>query len=523
MRRQPLLAALAWLAFRALISPKQRCASVLFVLLGALTGWFASSLVPAALRGPFQQEPDFHLSRPADNPCEITEAKWFFLPYLFGDFDLQFDVELAEGAELEVLLRQVEPRRDGEVLLPFHGRFASLRISTVRDAPGFRTREQALLGPRDGGVKVEPGYTSTVWIEGRGRNLKANVAGKPLPWFAADDEYGMVTLIVRGGKAVLHHFDLTNRGLATAWVWSRPFWSGFGGCLALLLLVAARRTSLWPSLLWLGGLPPLWAWLIARRFDTDLGFPEPISILCLLCASMGLVLLRVQGWRKLLLAAFVLGSLAVCQRLLQREERAIDAAFGPAAGSQLSEALGQMVRGPNGLHDVQERGARVFLLGGQQLHTVNGTAEPGDHLQLVLTRELRTRLQVPVDVPCLPTVDGHAAQQLGLFTRFFANYRPRVLVLGIGEFENAPDPATGAPRSSRAQLLATLAAMRTHCEQNACKPVLWCERRLAPELLAVLRDAEQQGMPLVVAAVNEDAATIGKNLAAAIAPLLQGP
>ena len=510
-------------SMRGPMRPQVPYATVLFVLLGALTGWLASGLVPPALRGAFLADQDFHLTRKADTALEITEGKWFFLPYLYGDFDLQFDVELAEGAELDVLLRQVEPRRDGDRLLPFHGRFADLRISTVREAAGFRTREQALLGPRDGGVKVEPGITSTVWIEACGRNLKANVAGKPLPWFAADDEYGMVTLLVHGGKAVLHRFDLVHKGLGSPWVWSRPFWAGLGGVLALLFWLAARPYVPAASLLGWSWLPPLWAWLMVRRFDLQLGLPEPASILCVLVASLALVLApRIEGWRKLPLVAFVLGSLWFGNRLLQRDDRAIDAVFGPQAGSQLSEAMGQLVRGPNGLHDVDRPGTRVFLLGGQMLYTRNCTAQPGEHLELLLQRELRTRTNQPVDVPCLPTIDGHATQQVGLFTRFFANYRPRVLVLGVGAFENTFDPATGAPRSSRAQLLAAIAALRTACEQHGSKPVLWVERAIDDELLAVLRDAEQQGIPLVVAAVDHDPATIAKNLAAVIAPLL-GP
>ena len=219
-----------------------------------------------------------------------------------------------------------------------------------------------------------------------------------------------------------------------------------------------------------------------------------------------------------MLVAFVLGALWSSQRMLQRDDRALDAVFGPQAGSQLSEAMAQLVRGPSGLHDVQRPGERVFLLGGELLHN---RGLPGDHLAFALGRELRTRCKQPIDVPCLPTVDGYAAQQWGLFTRFFSNYRPRVLVLGVGVGENAIDAATGEPRSSRPQLQATIAAMRAHCDQHACKLVLWAEREVDGELLAVLRDAEQQGMPLVVAAAADSGVAVAASLAAVIVPLLQ--
>jgi hypothetical protein len=62
------------------------------------------------------------------------------------------EIELAERAEIDVLLRRVEPRIVGGELLPFTGRFTALRLSTDGDGVGWRTREQALFGSTGTGV-----------------------------------------------------------------------------------------------------------------------------------------------------------------------------------------------------------------------------------------------------------------------------------------------------------------------------------------------------------------------------------
>src|SRR5688572_19341723 len=165
----------------------------LFVVGGAAAGWLVSNVVPPALRGEYLTGKDFVLQRKPDKPVEITDASWFFVPWLFGDFDLRMDVDLGEGVDLDVLLRQVEPRLDGDYLLPFQGRFAVLRLSTREPGPGWHCRDEVLLGERRGGVDLAAGHPATVWIEARGRVLTANVAGKQQGSFVADDEYGMLT------------------------------------------------------------------------------------------------------------------------------------------------------------------------------------------------------------------------------------------------------------------------------------------------------------------------------------------
>src|SRR5262245_8029625 len=106
-------------------------ALLFFVLLGALAGWIVGGIVPPSLRGPFLDTTDYHLARPADKPLEVRESLWTFLPSpLLGDFDLQMDVSLAADTDLDVLVRQVEPRLADGQLLPFQGRFATLRLTT---------------------------------------------------------------------------------------------------------------------------------------------------------------------------------------------------------------------------------------------------------------------------------------------------------------------------------------------------------------------------------------------------------
>src|SRR5689334_12705038 len=141
---------------------------------------------------------------PGDKALMRSDAGWLEEPRLFADFDLQVDVDLSPGAELDLLVRRVEPRPLGEERLPFQGRFTVLRVGTGKEeGPGWRTREQALFEP-GGGVTIAPGIPATISVTGRGRTLTANVAGKKLGSCEAADALGSFALIVRGGKAAVH-------------------------------------------------------------------------------------------------------------------------------------------------------------------------------------------------------------------------------------------------------------------------------------------------------------------------------
>ncbi len=487
------------------------------VVCGALTGWLVPGLVPLGLREPHLHEQDFLLARKDGQPAEITPARWMFLPFRFADFNLQMDIELGEGVDLDLLVRQVEPRLVNEQLLPFHGRFSALRVSTVAAGPGWRTRDEALLGPRSGGVEVAPGLTSTVWIEGRGRQLRANVAGKAQPLFVADDEYGMFAFAVRGGKAVVHNLVIKNLGQPQAWLWSRWTWSAFGAIGAVLLALVGRGAGLREGRFLAGLLGPLLAWLLVRNVPMDLGLPDLRAMALLLLACLLAMSVWLRTWRLLLLLLAMGGTLEVAHRLLARDHSPMDALFGPLAGAQLSEGLAQMVRGPGGLHDVGQPGKRVFLLGGQLLYD---RGQPGEHLELLVGRELRAATRQPVVVPCPQTADGYAAQQWRLFEACYVGFQPAVVVLGVGRDEMAIESATDQRRSSPEQLRSTLLAARAYGERSKCKLVLFADSGLPGELLAALREAEATGVPLVVARDGAAPADLAKQLATAILPLL---
>jgi hypothetical protein len=498
-----------------------------FVLGGALAGWIVSGVVPAGLRGPVLYLDDIR-SKP-DSVIEVTEARRMFQPRLFADFDLQMDVDLAADTDLDLLVRQVEPRLVGEQLRPFQGRFAALRLTTGSDGPGWRSRDALLFGPRHGGASLAPGVTATVWIEARGRHLTANVAGKPQGSFVADDEYGMITFVAHGGNAVVHRLEIVGRGQPRAWLWSTWTWIGAGALGACLIAAFAARRGFGAPWFVASAVPmPLLAWLVAHRADLDLAYPPPLALAALLAGCLLLPVARLgRGAATVLVAVLAAFALVAADRELRHAPSEVDAVFGPDAGSQPSEAFAQMVRQPSvvtgkglvsgGLHDVDEPGKHVLLLGGQLLYD---RGEPKDHLEVLLARELRAAAAAPVAAPCLPTQDGHTAQQWRLFTTFYTGYRPAVLVLGVPRDEMAIDATTGVARSSPAQVRATIDAARAWCEAHACKLVVFADSHLNDALRTVVRDVAAAGTPTVVAADGSAPIDLARHLAAAIRPLL---
>lgn len=503
-----------------------------FFLCCAFAGSLVAGLVPEGLVANCQrdiQQKKFVLSRPQDNLVEVTEARWLFLPFLWGDFDLQMDLEVSEGAEIDLLLRQVEPRMVGSELLPFAGRFSVLRLSTEGDGVGWRTREEALLGPPKNGVGLGAGHLATVWIEARGRKLRANVAGKAQPWFDVDDIYGMFTMIAKGGKAVIHRLEITPLPWTGMWLYSRWTWAGFGvlsgAVLAVLALLLKRRLRLLSS----GLMVVVVAWLLVRDANLDLAFPLVsgmwLTLIVPLLFGVLVVVLPERGGKWLLLPVLVVGLFAVLRdavpwpgltkamsELTDRGVRGIvdgvvgaakatdsseiDAVFGPKAGAQISEAHGLLVRGANGLLDVERDAPCVFLLGGQRLYDLG---MPSDHTAMMLATQLQGHLRVPVEVPALPTADGFSSQQWEVFDRFYWPFRPDVVVLGIGADECAKIDGTETPRSSRAQVKATIEKARKVCEERKVPLVLFADVGVPRDIMLELRVQESAGVPLVVA------------------------
>jgi len=520
----------------------------------AVLGSMTAGLVPKGLVRHCQQEirqDKFVLARPADDLVEVTPARWMFLPFLFGDFDLQMDLEVSEGAEIDLLLRQVEPRRVEEELLPFAGRFSVLRLSTEGDGVGWRTRDQALLGPTGDGVGIAAGHLATVWVEARGRMLRANIAGKAQPWFEADDAYGMLTMIAKGGKAVIHRLEITPLPLTGMWFWDRWTWAGFGvlgGLLVVGLALALRR----PQRLLSGGATMIFvSWLLLRDVHLDLAFPSPPGMWLALSVPLGcavLVTLRPAGRCKWLLAPLILigafaagrdylawpgltralpdfadaGVSLVADRVAAvartTDSSAVDRVFGPKAGSQISEAHGLLVRGYTGLVDVERDAPCVFMLGGQLLYD---TGVPADHTALMLERLLRGELRVSVEVPALPTVDGYSSQQWEMFDRFYQPFKPDVVVLGIGEAECATAEGASKPRSSRRLVGETIRAARASCEQRGQQLVLFADRGIPKDILLELREHESRGLPLVVAVPGRERLATVRELAEVCLPFLK--
>lgn len=508
-----------------------RISLVVLLACGLGAGWSVAGVVPAGLLEQCERQV---IQRPfrLSEAQRVTEASWLFLPQLWGDFDLQMDLELAEGAEVDVLLRQVEPRLLDDVLEPFPGRFAVLRVSTDGDGAGWRTREEALFGPRGGGVGVEAGRPASVWIEARGRTLTANVGGKRQAVFEADDVYGMLTVLVRGGDAVVHRLELDARAIGGAWQWSRSTWLA-GGVLAALLVAAAgallaRGRPLGAAAGALLGVTVT----LSRAAGGDLYFPSPAGMLALLAAAtaaaIALAALRGRAQRRAAWAvAAVVAALWVSPTPVSAEvaralgpgsSTAVDEVFGPDAGEQYSKALGQLVRMPGAIVPAKKRGVRAFLLGGEWLYN---RGEPGEHVGLQLGSLLQGAFGAGADAPSLPTVDGFSAQQWRLFDGFYQGFEPDVVVFGVGDGEAARDPRTGAARSTAASLEATLRAVADDCRARGRGLVLFLDVGAPRSLRAAARRFAADAVPVVELTDEIPRREVARRLFEALEPLLR--
>ncbi|MCA8974412.1 MAG: hypothetical protein KDC98_06805 [Planctomycetes bacterium] len=496
------------------------CLGTLFVVVcGALAGWITGGVVPAAIRdGKIELRQVPYAARWDDEPFVIDPTHRLDVPWAYADFDLQMDVELGEGATLDLLMRRVEPRFVDEYLEPFHGRFSALRLSADRGGEPWFSRDRLLLGDHDAaGAELASGYTATVWVKGRGRRLEANVAGKPLPGFLAADNFGSFLFAARGGTAVLKGISITSRGQPRAWLWSRWLWLGLGALAGLVVRALGLVIGL--SAFKSGVFFAFGAWIVARAFGPlvlPLSHPAPGTLMAMLASAGCITGLLSERYRIKLPAAALAFGLLYLAPSFARDDRALDAIFGPKAGSALAEAHAQLVRGPLEIHDVRAAERRVFLLGGEQVY---GMTEDTLHLEPLLKGDLRVAKQQRVDVPCLSTPDGHAAQQWELFSRFYTEYRPQVIVLGIGPYEGDPDPATGVPRSYPSDVERTIAKAREYCAGHAAHLVLFAAKGVAADFLAVLEKEAGRGTPLVIAG-DDDHPTLSRRLADVIAPLL---
>jgi hypothetical protein len=498
-------------------------------LLGCLGGLAVARRIPAGLRDDaagLRAQP-FALQRGALDALAVTPERWLTLPFLVGDFDLHLELTLDSGAELDLLLRQVEPRFVGKQMEPFHGRFEVLRLSAVTAGSPWLRREEALLGDARGGLLLSPGVPATVAIQARGRELTANVAGRRLSPQVAADCYGMGSLVARGGQVRVQRLVLTPLGLANAMWWRSGTWAALGatlgGSLFLLgrwLARRVRRPSPW-YLLPAGLLAGAVGVLLLPHGGLPLAFPPPGELAAGLLVLFGGGVLGWPGavsWRAIAaVVAVVAGALGARAAPVPATPQ-LDAVFGPHAGAGLSEALAQRVRGPFAVHSLADARRGVFLLGGQLLYD---RGAPDEHLELLLAGELRVRRQQRVAVPAAPTVDGHASQQWELYTRFYRGFAPSVLVFGVGRDEAAIEG--GRPRSSPEQLAATLAAVRQECASQGIGLLLLVERELPPALRASVQAVADAGVPLVWAEASAAPAELAQRLAVGVLQVWPGP
>jgi hypothetical protein len=509
---------------------REALVSVLFlVLCGLVSGVLSTKARRPEPRGDELRlhETPFQLERKGNDPYVVRPEKWQPLPAMRGDFDLFADVELAEGATLDLLLRRMEPHQVQGMDEPFHGRFAALRLSTVAEGQAWRLPAEALLGPA-GGVRIAPGLTASIKIEARGRMLSANVAGKVIPPFLAMDEIGSLALIARGAPAAFTRLEIQARPSAQR----IPLWA-IGAAIGAVLAALAIRLGACRLRRVLAGAvfaaQPLWWLPIAYAAMPPLAEPDARDEVLLLCATAPLALLFLAPWRRLpltavpcLLAALV-GIVGVQQRTAARfpATDALDALFGPAAGTEVVESLAQCVRGPIGLHVPDPKKAFVFLLGGQMLwQRPDQPGQPPLHLEPMLEQELKAQ-QPAVEVASLPTVDGWSGQQWQLFTTCFAGYQPKVIVFGVPNDEAAPDSRTKAPRSSPAALTAVLTKAADYAKEHSIRLVLFSEAGLEPNLYAALLRQRERGQVWVEAPAGAKALEISMLLGNAIAPLLR--
>lgn len=513
-------------------------ASLFLLSCGAIAGFALGGLMPKQPRAdePTIWHADYRMDRKPGEGFEVADGKWLRIPRLFADFDLQMDVELGEDVDLDLLVRQVEPRLVQGEIAPFHARFTSLRLSTGREGPAWLDREAALFGEHGRGAELAPGMAATVWVEARGHELRGNVAGKPLGPFRAMDEHGTFSMIARGGKAIVHRLRIENRGEPRAWLRRPWFWTTIGVLgAALVLATALARGDRALRVAMLGVLVAAVGMRIAGDVVREpLLTPAPGALLAAYggsCVFVAFVLMALAWLRFVpaVLAIVVATTGTVWLHTVARDElrppdpQRLDAVFGPASGSTPTEALAQLVRGSFGLHGpaaADGKQKRVMLLGGQLLY--GGLRDTDTHLEPLLRGHLRGALGPQVEVVCLPTVDGHTQQQWSLFAQFYAEgHRPHALVFGVSAEEARPDERTGRPRSFASNLTDTLRQARAFGKATGCAIVMFTEPGLPADLMAVLQAAHAEGVPLVTADAADTPTTVVGKLVTALLPVLR--
>jgi hypothetical protein len=485
----------------------------------------------------------------------ITPERCLELPPRYGDFDLRCVVELPADGELDLVFRKVEHWGPRDVQLPlFHPRFAVLRMSTRAEGKGFLTREEALFGKPEGGVLMSPGEPgASLVLECRGRTARAEVNGMVFGPFETADEFGNVALLVRGGTAVVKDFVITpwpavapprpssrlalevflvcalvgGAGGLLGWFGTSP-WQLVGAVVIGLLAAWAASSTVFAELL------PAVRHTDAALIATALS-GLPAALMVAVCWP--------RRWLRIV-ATVVIGGLGMAaavdfalrhegRRLAPFEDERLDLVFGPESGTAPFDAMTRMLRCEFVAHTLLPPPQRydVLLLGGKRFfdHHQPGSVENnvGARLPGMLQQRLGLGLDKRVEVAAVPTELSHVYQQFLLFTNYYHEYRPRVVVLGITAEEGesmhhlparqvVADVEQRAPvalglfelwrRRSRGvavlqtpdELALTLAELHTVCRRLESRLVLAVDAGVpAPYRAAVQKFATAQTVPLV--------------------------
>lgn len=429
-------------------------------MIASVVAWLAASIAggcAALLAWPDDTPPDlfartFAMHREDGSAVHVTEAAPLVIPQWFGDCNLSATVELSEGSELDLLFRQVEPRpRDVQhaagaavierELVPFHGRFHLLRMSTRESGPPYRSRESALFDDDvRGGYQLGAGLAATIEMELRGRKARAFVAGVWLPWVEVADEWGAFSFVARGGQALVRTLEIVPRDAGSYPRWSLGALIGalVGG--VLLLLRAGPRRTLGVVALCL----PAGGWLAhAMVLGHLFEWARPSDAGLVLAVSVGGPLAIALGMRPRWLAVVGLAAsvglleLTVRQeapRLEPLEDARLDVHFGPASGTGPFDALARRVRSESRIHTLDGDHERILFLGGAPMFEARPALD--EQLGLRAAIAVKHALRREVEGVVVATPLAHSLQQLQLFRRFLGDFAPKVVVLGITPLES---------------------------------------------------------------------------------------
>lgn len=484
-------------------------------VLGAFAGLLAWLLLGLGAP-PDYSDRDFHLVRPVDDPLLVSERRPLTIPYVFGDFDLVADLEVPDGGSLDLCVRVVEPRRgvDGDMPL-FHGRFTALRLSADgSEGPSFRSREDALFELADvAGQPVAAGLPTTVVLEARGRELRANTGGVEHGPFFATDAHGFLAFVVRGGTAVVRslRIDVVPRPIQLL-----PLaWCGLlGAAIGFLVHGLARGRALRPvaalSLVPIGALGGSLAVLSDLVPESE---PQISSILAIAFAGVPAALLVAAARRKVqgvILAA--LGVLAVplswsvvaseeSHLISSLEDPRLDACFGALSATAPLDALARRLHGGTAVHMPESASDRVLFLGGGPLF--EGHPDRARWVAPFAAARVGARLRREVDFAVVPTLFGHTRQQVEMFDRFYrGRFDAAAVVLAIPPWEGE---ASEAPRSiewldGRDRTTEDGSSLLDSWQRRAAEPVtaLSTPGALGAAVSRLAAALVEDGLPLVV-------------------------